>query len=203
MKKQKIKLVFSIAFFVVFITIQLGAFTPFTTTETYISSQNVPHTVIIGRGWDGINNILDHKPFSVHVGSKSEATLRVQINLPLTIFQFILTAGLTALIYFAAISKKKVPASEPTEETELLKKQNIQLQQTIDKLISEKEELLHIKDLYEKSRAIRPSEENLHYPEIDINGLAFADEKTVKAAQRQYAEDMYQYVKRILRQRLF
>lgn len=58
MSENKIlKLFFSLVIFLLLGIIQLGAFTPYTRTETYISVQNVPHTIVAARGWKNADNI--------------------------------------------------------------------------------------------------------------------------------------------------
>lgn len=176
--------------FILLTAIQLCAFTPYTRTETYISSQNIPHTVVVGRGWDGIGNIG-----YTYLGNRNGSpTEREQINYILATVQLLLTACISILVCFGSKLKQKIKPSKTTDEIEILKNQNKKLQDTVDKLVLENDRLLRLKKLYESSNPEQNSDFP-YFPEIDISSLAISDEKTQNIIKEKYAEDMYKYVK--------
>lgn len=211
---RKIKAIIIAIAYLIAIIIQFSAFTPYTETETYISSQNVPHIVIIERGYAS----FEYADWFVDVGEKGVTTRR-QINYSLFVFQLILTTVITALAYYFWCYKKHIPiADNIADEQGTLKEQNIQLQQTIDELVvqnnkielenkSLRKQVMQLSNAFDDATAT--TEDAFFYeqltlddiliadepPYIDINGLAFADEETIKKAQKQYAEDLYKYFK--------
>ena len=50
-RKNKIKAIFVFILYILLISLQLECLTPYIETKTYISEQNVPHTVTIGKGY--------------------------------------------------------------------------------------------------------------------------------------------------------
>ena len=80
-------------------------------------------------------------------------------------------------------------AAQSAQELEVLRRQNEQLQGQNQQLQSTIEELLKINQQNIVEEALEP-------PILDINGLAFADEETVKAAQEQYATQMSEYTRK-------
>lgn len=98
--------------YIIAIIIQFFAFTPYIKTETYISSQNVPHIVVIERGYTSFEK-ADGPVFK----GENEVTTRQQINHSLFTFQLILTTVFAALAYYfwrnkkAAVSDSKVLAN--------------------------------------------------------------------------------------------
>ncbi len=85
----------------------------------------------------------------------------------------------TAEIAAQVASEKDGQLQQVLAELEALKQQNQQLQGTIDEMSRQNTENI-IED------ALTP-------PTLDINGLAFADEETQRAAMAKYAEDMSAY----------
>ena len=78
-----------------------------------------------------------------------------------------------------AASDKDAQLSQALGEIDALREQTSNMQSVIDELSRRNEESI--------------TEDVLTPPEIDFNALAFADEKTVKAAQAKYAQDMAEY----------
>lgn len=107
---------------------------------------------------------------------------------------------------------------ENENKINILKKQNVQLQQTIDDLVDQnnktelenrdlKEQIMNINNSFD---GVTAATENLFMqeqvtladitsvtepPYLDINGLAFADDDEIRNAQKQYAEELYKYFK--------
>lgn len=87
----------------------------------------------------------------------------------------------TAEIAAQAAQEKDMQLQQALQEIELIKAQNQQMHSTIEELSKKNEENL--------------IENALQMPTLDINGLAFADEETIKNAQEEYARQMTEYVK--------
>lgn len=91
-------------------------------------------------------------------------------------------AAQTAEIAVQVASQKDSQLQQAQAMIEALKQQNQQLQGTIDEMSRQNTEKI-------MEDAISP-------PTLDINGLAFADEETVAAAQAKFAADMAAYNRR-------
>lgn len=87
----------------------------------------------------------------------------------------------TAEVAAQAAQEKDIQLQQALQEIELIKAQNQQMHSTIEELSKKNEENL--------------IENALQMPTLDINGLAFADEETIKNAQEEYARKMTEYVK--------
>ena len=192
---KKNRPILSILLFILLIIIQFGAFTPYTETITYISSQNVPHTTVVGLGWDNVSDIgYTHQNINNTID-------REQINYALLIVQILLTMCVSTLICFGSKIKKLFTRKKQTNEIHILQAQNTQLQNTIDSLCAENKQLIADKEelkslLFERNRQNRIQDFQT-LPEIDINALAFADTETQEEAKRKYAIDMYRYVENL------
>ena len=90
-------------------------------------------------------------------------------------------AAQTAEVAAQVAAEKDGQLQQAMAEIESLRQQNQQLQGTIDEMSKQKTDEI-IED------ALTP-------PTLDINGLAFADEETQKAAMAKYAQDMSAYNK--------
>ena len=88
-------------------------------------------------------------------------------------------AAQTAEIAAQLAKEKDMQLQQVMREVEVLKAQNQQMKGTIDELSSKNEEAL--------------IEEAMQPPTLDINGLAFADEETIRQAQAEYAQKMLEY----------
>jgi hypothetical protein len=75
--------------------------------------------------------------------------------------------------------EKEMELQQMRQQLDAIRQQNAQLAGTVEELSRRNEEQI--------------VEEALLPPELDISGLAFADEETVKAAQAKYAQDMAEY----------
>ena len=85
----------------------------------------------------------------------------------------------TAEVAAQAAQEKEMQLQQALRELEMLKAQNQQMQGTLDELSQKNEENL--------------IEEAMQPPVLDINGLAFADEDTVRKAQEEHAQKSYAY----------
>lgn len=92
-------------------------------------------------------------------------------------------AAQTAELAARVASEKDGQLQQALQDIENLKQQNQRLQGTIDELSQKNAENI--------------IEEALSPPVLDINGLAFADEETQKAAMAKYAEDMSAYNRKL------
>lgn len=192
---------------------QFAAFTPYTETETYISLQNVKNTALVERGYAPFDE-ADAPVFS----NKKGVTAKRQINYTRFTFQLVMTTALAVFVYYFWCHKKCTPiVNNTSDEQETIKKQNIQLQQAIDILVDRNNKIeLENKALKKQITQLysycgeagtetnnTSAYEQLSFddvmggepPYLDINGLAFADDETIKKAQKQYAEDLYKYFK--------
>ena len=88
-------------------------------------------------------------------------------------------AAQTAEIAAQVASQKDAELQEIRQQLEAVKRQNEQLQGTVEELSRQKEQEI--------------VEEALAPPRLDISSLAFADEATIAAAEEQYAKDLYEY----------
>ena len=88
-------------------------------------------------------------------------------------------AAQTAEIAAQVAAQKDAELQQLMQQLEAERQKNAQLQGTVEELSRQKEEQI--------------VEEALQPPVLDIAGLAFADEDTVKAAEAKYAEDMANY----------
>ena len=171
---------------------------PYHKIQVFKSAQNVPHTEIIGSGYDTVFNISNNT--AVLHNNKDSATGK-RINSQQLFINILLTTGVFSVLCF--IKRKNNPIEEQNEklkhESDVLKKQSKQLQDVIDSLSTENEKIKADKKECEDllSRIIRTSSPNAfkNFPDLDINSLAFADTETQEKAKRKYAIDMYMYVK--------
>lgn len=195
------------------IIIQLGSFIPYVKTETYISAQNVPHTIVVDRGYSSFE-YADNYTATDNKG----VTTRRRINYPLAVIQFLLTTATAVLVCYLLYKREVISEkNENAIKIDVLKKQNIKLQQTIDDLSSQinkttlenealRDQLAHFTDFFDKPNIATQNsfvDEQVSLnnvfeaepPYIDINALAFADDDEIRNAQKQYAEDLYKYFK--------
>ena len=88
---KKIKIIYIAILYVILIVIQLCFFTPYTRIKTYVSAQNVPHSVVLERSWTGIDKI---KNYEHHKEGLDKISFEIeQINVTLAIIQFLLTTS--------------------------------------------------------------------------------------------------------------
>lgn len=85
------------------IIIQLGSFIPYVKTETYISSQNVPHTVVVDRGYSSFE-YADNYTATDNKG----VTTRRRINYPLAVVQFLLTTATAVLVCYLLYKREVI-----------------------------------------------------------------------------------------------
>lgn len=186
---KKLKTTVILVIYVLLIIFQFGAFIPYTVTETYISSQNVPHTVTVLRGYDGINNISEY-----NYKGQNGVIQRKRINYPLLTFHFALITCAALLAYYFLCYKGNRKQVKDVSNKELS-----ELKSMVNKLSSENAELIKFKKEYEKflseKDSYKKTQNYRNLPKLDINALAFADEETQERAKKQYAEEMYRYVK--------
>lgn len=83
-----------------------------------------------------------------------------------------------------AAEESNAELRQAMDELEVLRRQNEQMQGTIEELSRQNEENI--------------VEELLEPPVLDVSALAFADEETVRAAQTKHAEDMAAYTEKML-----
>jgi len=88
-------------------------------------------------------------------------------------------AAQTAEVAAQAAAERDAALQEARQQLEAEKRRSNQLLSTVEELSRQNE--------------LDIVEEALEPPELDINGLAFADEETVKAAQAKYAADLADY----------
>lgn len=74
------------------ITFQFAYLIPYTVTKTYVSEQNVPHTVVIGKEYDVYNSTRRYEDKSGNYTSK-------MIDLPILALQFAITTLIAFLFY--------------------------------------------------------------------------------------------------------
>ena len=94
----------------------------------------------------------------------------------------------TAEIAAQTAQEKDMQLQQALQELEALKAQNQQMQGTLEELSRKNEENL--------------IEEALQPPVLDINGLAFADEETIKQAQAEHHQKSYEYYRQQLMKEL-
>lgn len=141
MSKNKIlKLFFSLVIFLLLGIIQLGAFTPYTRTETYISVQNVPHTIVAARGWKNADNI------GYTYKDKNGTIERERINISIALLQLILTLALPIVICFDSDIKELLNKKSNDDTIAILKDQNKQFQEAVNNLIEENKTLSQYKN---------------------------------------------------------
>ena len=97
-------------------------------------------------------------------------------------------AAATAEVAAQVASEKNDELTQARAELETLRQQNAQLQGTIDEM--------------SRQNAESVAEEALMPPTIDINGLAFADEETQRAATKKFSDDMAAYTREQLMKEL-
>lgn len=209
------KYVIICAIYLLALVIQIAFFTPYIKTETYISSQNVPHVITVDRGFAS----FDFANGYTKTGEKGTIS-RIQVDYPIAALQLAFTTVLAVLSCYLvrrSSSKKDAPAPEDIGEPEILKKQILQLQEVInnlsgqvDKITLENEalrgQIMHFYsnpppselqcEMFANTQNFSSDallDDNL--PTLDINSLAFADEETIQRAQKQYAENVYNYIK--------
>lgn len=92
---RKVKILLFVLFYGAALFIQFMAFTPYTETQTTMSSKNIPHTRVIDSGYTSFYEANDWSTIDA-VGISSHT----QINTPLFAFQLILTTAIFVFIFF-------------------------------------------------------------------------------------------------------
>lgn len=170
---------------------------PYHKIQIFKSAQNVPHTEIIGSGYDTVFDISNN---TAVLHNNKDSAIGKRINAQQLFINLLLTICIFTVLY--VIKRKNNPIEELNKtlksESDVLRTQNKQLQETIDSLFEENEKLKTDKKECEDllSRILRKSSPNAlkKFPNLDINSLAFADTETLEKAKRKYAIDMYMYV---------
>lgn len=103
---SKVRVFYSAVLLAALIFVQLAAFTPYIKTETLISSQNVPHTIVLDNGWKDIDSIGYAQEYS---GKKIIEIER--INVPVFILQLVLSALISIFVCIYPYIKKKLTQS--------------------------------------------------------------------------------------------
>ncbi len=181
--------VLAVLLFAFFMLLQYLEFTPYAVTQTYISSQNVPHTVVINRGWKC------YKDIGYSRNNKKDGSIieRERIDFSVAALQILLIGGVCIWVCIKPKIKQKKVQKTSNEETEAMKALNSQLQKSVSILSAENKRLLTVRKKYED--ALRDYYESVpEFPQFDISTYAFADDKTINEAKRKYAEEMYKYV---------
>lgn len=170
------------------------------------------------------NKGLRYIVFSAYMLITSVVYIIIQLNKGI----FALNVILMCFYYIALMiigksindNGKDIVLTEQENENKIniLKKQNVQLQETIDKLVDQnnkikfenkslQEQNKHTSDTFDGADATTQylfEQEQMTLddiptttepPYLDINGLAFADDDEIRNAQKQYAEDLYKYFK--------
>lgn len=181
--------VLAVLLFAFFLLLQYLEFTPYAVTQTYISSQNVPHTVVINRGWKCYENI----GYSRNNKKDGSIIERERVDFSLAALQMLLIGGACAWVYIKPKIKQRKWQKQASSEVEALKALNGQLQKSVNVLSAENKRLLTARKKYED--ALRDYYESVpEFPQFDVYTYAFADDKTINEAKRKYAEEMYKYV---------
>ena len=215
MKRKITKAIILIAAYALLMIVELFFYVPYERIEVFISKQNVPHTEIIGNGYASLSYI-DGYP------SKEKTSIEAKrVDVPRLLTSVTATTLVAAAIFFLFIINDERPHKGDllndainTAETAMqasqrqgaqlrqvmqefadVKAQNVQLQNTIEILRKQTLQLQNTIDEICMQDTENALNEELTLPMIDINGLAFADEAEIKAAQAKYAEDMYEYIK--------
>lgn len=181
--------VLAVLLFAFFLLLQYLEFTPYAVTQTYISSQNVPHTVVINRGWKCYEDI----GYSRNIKNDNPIVERERIDFSVAVLQILLSGGVCVWVYIKPKIAQRKGQKQVNSETETLKALNNQLQKSINVLSAENKRLLTARKKYED--ALRDYYESVpEFPQFDVYTYAFADDKTINEAKRKYAEEMYKYV---------
>lgn len=208
MKNKTYKTYILIGVYVLLLIVELFLYVPYEKIEVFRSKQNVPHTQVVGNGYASIQIIQNN---SATIDGDEWTTTGKRLDSSQVIINVSITTALAVIIYFLFIYKKTNSAEAPDnafkESLNSLKKQNVQLQKTIDTLYTENQQLIKDKNeceklLLKKIQADSP-EDCQSLPCIDINGLAFATEEQREQAKRKYAIDMYRYVANLPSPRTF
>lgn len=141
MKKNRIgKTHILIAAYIILIITELFFCVPYHNIQVFKSSQNVPHTEIIGSGYSTIFDISDNDAFIYEHENTSSGK---RVNTPQTFINVSVTTLLTVTIYFLFLHKKKKPVAVPTGN--VMGKQ-LSLFDDIDICESEAEELMSCRE---------------------------------------------------------
>lgn len=112
MLKNKIeKIHILIATYIVLIIIELFFCVPYHNIQIFKSSQNIPHTEIIGSGYSTIFDISDS---DAYVFSNRDTSTGKRVNTTQVFINISITTALSVAIYFLFIHKKKKPVGVPT-----------------------------------------------------------------------------------------
>ena len=109
---SKVRVFYSAVLLAALIFVQLAAFTPYIKTETLISSQNVPHTIVLDNGWKDIDSIGYVQQYS---GKKSIEIER--INAPVFILQLVLSALISIFVCIYPYIKKKLTKNHKSADS--------------------------------------------------------------------------------------
>lgn len=105
---SKVRVFYSAVLLAALIFVQLAAFTPYIKTETLISSQNVPHTIVLDNGWKDIDSI----GHTVRDYSGKNGSIEIErINVPVFILQLVLSALISIFVCIYPYIKKKLTQS--------------------------------------------------------------------------------------------
>lgn len=172
MDKSFKKIITIIICYIIAIYIQFAFLTPYKVERTYLSSQNVPHTVTIKSGYKCICKIGSHD-------IKDEIIQTENINYTSLFFNLGLTTLITAFIVYSI----KRDSHQSTEK---------ELYSEISNL---KEEIKTLKTIINNSKILQSLKNKNDLPNLDINSLAFADSDTQEIALSKYNTDIENYLR--------
>ncbi len=157
---------------ILLLIVQLCAFTPYVRYKTYISSQNVPHSVVIDRGYKAIDEI-GYEPLSYGKTFGTE-----DIDYLHAFVQYGLTIGVSVFICIWLYKKDKSSPKEIMSKSELTKR--------IEHL--EKENQMLKSFICKNPTEITP-------PTLDKEAFTFADSETQEAMMSEYNAQMISYAR--------
>lgn len=163
-----------IAAYVVLIIVELFFYVPYHSIQIFKSQQNVPHTQITGSGYATMTNITYNKA-QLKNNERAKAGKRVDTS------QLFMNVSITTIIFIALYVL--LLKNENGDNKTKVQNDFLEAKKATEKMF-EKEYQLSL----EESMLVEP-------PYLDVNALAFADEETIKEAQKQYVQDLYFYFK--------
>lgn len=156
---------------IVLLIAQLCSLTPYIKYQTYISSQNVPHSVVVERGYRAINEIGYYE-------ARGKTITIEQIDYVRAFIQFGLTIG-TAIFLCIWLYKKDKPSPKAIMSKSELNKR-------IEHL--EKENQILKTFIRQNSTEITP-------PILDMEAITFADTEAQEAMMSKYNAQMIEYAR--------
>lgn len=175
--------------YILLLIIELFFYVPYEKIVIFLSDKNVPHTEIIGNGYETLDDIRYDNVFPINNGKTATGKRVDSGQLLINLSATTIIALFVYLIFIYSGDKSKVLQSE----FELLQRKVDILNYDNQLLQDYKKMFLQLKNALTETANISSMPNIKDVPTIDINALAFADEETQDKVLQQYTDNISAY----------